>query len=937
MKRILLLLITACYGTFHVLAQDLDAPLPKDPAVTMGTLENGLTYYIRPNPKPEKRVELRLALKAGSLQEDDDQLGLAHFIEHMAFNGTRNFEKQALIDYLESIGTRFGADLNATTWFENTTYKLMVPTDDSEILNKAFLIMQDWAEGIALDAEEIEKERGVVIEEWRQRRGAGARVGERQLPIIFHKSRYADRLPIGEVEILKTAPKEAFQRFYKEWYRPDLMAIVVVGDVEPAWAEAKIKEHFAGLKNPKKARERVKYPLGEHEETLFSIETDPELTNTNLTIYYKHPASVESTIGDLRQTLIYNLSMSMLNDRLYERTREEDPPYLSAYASYGSFIETANIFAKGVNMREESFERGLTALMVEMRRAAKFGFTQSELDRAIKNQLRRLEKAYDERDKTYSSRFVGSYVNHFYKGSPMPSIEQVLELNRKLLPTIRLDEINKASDAWERDSNRVFLVTGPEKEGYKLPTETEIMAMLDRAKQKTITAYEDKVSEAPLLAKKPKAGKVVEEQFIEALGVYDWKLSNGIRVILKPTDFKNDQILFTSSSPGGNSLVADADFIAAITAEPLISQSGLGSFDAIELEKKLAGKSISINASIGTLEEGFSGSASPKDVETMFQLLTLYVTSPRIDQTAFISTKTRWQAFVQNRAKNPNAVFSDALNKLLYKDHPRTQPFTMEILEQMDAENSLAIFKDRFADLGDSLFVFVGNFEPASFKPYIEQYIASLPNIGRKESWKDVGLDTVSGTHELKVHKGLEPKASVRLIFTGAAAWSGEQRHALTSLNKALDIRLREIMREDMGGVYGVNVSGSLSRYPKERFSTSISFTCDPANVEALTKAAMDEIERAQKEGFEDSYLDKVRESQLRSYELAVKQNGFWLSNLSYYYEYGMDPLKILAYPDKVKALNNQILIDAAKQYYKGENLINAQLLPSEALAKDAE
>lgn len=934
MKRTILFIMLTSLCALSALAQDLNAQLPVDPAVRIGKLDNGLTYYIRHNKKPEKRVELRLALKAGSLQEDEDQLGLAHFLEHMAFNGTRNFEKQELVDYLESIGTRFGADLNASTWFEHTTYQLMVPTDDQAILNKAFVIMQDWAEGITLEAEEIDKERGVVIEEWRQRRGAGARVSERQLPVIFHKSRYADRLPIGEVEILKTAQKDVFERFYKEWYRPNLMAIIVVGDMEVDAAEAKIKEHFSGLKNPKKARERLKFPLPEHKETLFSIESDPELTNTSLTIYYKHPARVTSTVADLRKTLIYNLSMSMLNDRLYELTREEDPPYLSAYANYGSFIETANIFAKGVNIREGNFERGLSALMVEMRRAAKFGFTQTELDRAIKNQMRRLEKAYDERDKTNSGRFVGSYQNHFYSGSPIPSIEQLLNLNKEILPKISLAEINAASKDWERDTNRVFLITGPDKEGYKLPTQDEVLEMMARANEKPIEAYRDSVSDAPLLPNMPKPGKVVKEQYVEALGVHDWTLSNGIRVILKPTDFKNDQILFSSSSPGGNSLVANEDFIAAITSEPLISQSGLGTFDAIQLEKKLAGKSISINASIGTLEEGFSGSASPKDVETMFQLLTLYVTSPRIDNTAFISTKTRWQAFVQNRLKNPSAVFSDKLNELLYQDHPRTRPFSMELLEQMNAEKSLAIFKDRFADLGDSLFVFVGNFEPEAFKPMIETYIASLPATGRNETWRDVELNYVKGKHELKVRKGLEPKASVRLIFTGDAPWSGEERYALTSLNKALDISLREIMREDMGGVYGVGVSGSLSRYPKERYSTSISFTCDPANVESLTQAAMKEIKRVQKEGFEESYLEKVRESQLRSYELATKRNGFWLSNLSYYYEYGMDPLKILAYPEKVKSLTNQTLMDAAKRYYKGDNLVNAQLLPEENTEK---
>lgn len=925
LRRSYLILALAAVAAW---AQTPTTPLPLDPAVVHGKLDNGLTYYILPNHEPERRVVLRLVVRAGSLLEDDDQQGLAHFVEHMAFNGTTHFKKQALIDYLEKIGTRFGADLNATTSFESTVYKLQVPTDDEAILRQAFLILQDWANGVTFDPAEVDKERGVLIEEWRGNRDADARIRDKQLPVLFHDSRYAQRLPIGLVDTLQHATAETITRYYRDWYRPNLMAVVVVGDLTTERALALIKEHFAGLTNPKTERPHQNFPMPDHAETLFAIDADPELTSTSLEIYRKIEPMTMKTEADFRERLVRQLRFRMLNDRLDERARDADPPYVTAFSFEDDLVITKRAEVQGALIRDDHFAPAITALVGEAARARKFGYTASELERQKKDLMRGLEQAYKERDKTRSEKLVADLVGHFLDGKPAPGIAQLLELTRRYLPGISLEEINRQEAGRTGEANRVIMISGPHKEGKHLPDRGEILAMLAAADQQTLTAYEEKVSDAPLVATAPTPGKVVSEQRIEALDVTEWKLANGARVFLKPTQFKNDEIQFLAFSDGGTSLAGDAHYTPALTATMLINQSGLGAFDAIELEKKLAGKSVGVNASIDELEEGISGSASPQDFETLLQLTYLFFTEPKVEDKVYASIMTRFRSLLANREASPQVVFGDQLNALLYQNHVRSKPFDLAALDRMDQQASLAFFRERFRYGGDFTFVFVGNFEPQKIKPLIETYLGSLAAPPVPEKWRDVGLKYVEGEHTLKVARGLEPKATVRLIYTGSWDWTPHNRFLLSSLNQILDIRLREILREDMGGVYGVGVRGGLARWPTARFITSINFDCDPNRVDDLVKACKIELERAQKEGFEASYLEKIKEALLREYEVNLQRNPFWLRNLAYYLQNGLDPIDILAYPKRVGELKLEEMQQAVQVFYGGKNHVLAVLEP---------
>ncbi|MCH6560650.1 insulinase family protein, partial [candidate division KSB1 bacterium] len=610
---------------------DLKKELPTDPKIRIGKLKNGLKYYIRENQKPENRAELRLAVNAGSVLEDDDQRGLAHFVEHMAFNGTKNFAKQEIVDYLESIGMQFGPDINAYTDFDETVYMLQVPTDSVEAVETAFQILEDWAHNISFEEEEIDKERGVVVEEWRLGRGAGARMRDKQFPILFKDSRYAERLPIGKKEILETAPYNSLRRFYRDWYRPDLMAVVAVGDFDKDWIEKLIKKHFRRLRALKKPRERQVFPVPNHKETLFAPASDVEATSSNISIYYKHEVPEEGTVGDYRRSLIEALYNSILNNRLNELLQNPEPPFLFGFSSQGTFIRSKSFYILGAGVKDNGIEAGLEAVLTEAIRVRRHGFTESELERQKTEMLRRFEQVYNERDKTESEQFAAEYIRNFLEGEPLPGIEYEYTLYNLLLPGIKIEEVNQLAKNLIRDENRVISVSTPEKEEIKTPTEEGILAVFDRVNRKEIKPYEDTVPDLPLVEIPPTPGKIVAQETIEKLGVTEWDLSNGVKVVLKPTDFKNDEILFTATSPGGHSLVPDKDFIAAALATAIIREGGLGNFDRIALQKKLAGKLAGVSAWISSLQEGLSGNASPKDLETLFELIYLHFTAPRKD------------------------------------------------------------------------------------------------------------------------------------------------------------------------------------------------------------------------------------------------------------------------------------------------------------------
>jgi zinc protease len=910
---------------------DPNAPLPTDPAVRIGTLENGLRYYIRENREPRDRAELRLVVKAGSVLEDEDQLGLAHFVEHMAFNGTEHFEKQELVDYLERIGMRFGADINAYTSFDETVYRLTVPTDSADLVATAFQILEDWAHLQSFDPEEIDKERGVVIEEWRLGRGAGARMRDKQLPILFKGSRYAERLPIGKKEVLESFDHETLKRFYRDWYRPDLMAVIAVGDFDAAAIEELIRDHFGKLTNPESPRERPTYPVPDHDETLFAIATDPEATTSSVSVYWKQPLRDQGTVAAYRQSLVEALYNRMLNTRLFELTQEADPPFLGAFSGQGRFIGAKEFYILGAGVRDDGIERGLEAVLTEAERVKRFGFTESELERQKKDLLREVEQAYAEREKTESRVYAQEYIRHFLWDEPIPGIEREFELHKQLLPGIRLDEVNRLAKEWIVDGNRVIVVSAPEKEGVEVPGEEDLAALFNAVAGTEVTAYEDTMADAPLVSEVPPPGRVVASEKIDEIGVWRWELSNGVRVLLKPTDFKDDEILIRAWSPGGTSLAPDSIYIAAATAATVVSQGGVGEFSLVDLQKALAGKAVRVSPFIASLGEGLAGSVSPSDVKTLFQLVYLYFTAPRKDEDAYLSFKSRIQAFLKNRSADPIAAYRDTLTVTLTQHHFRTRPPTLELYDEMDLDESFAFYRDRFADAGDFVFVIVGAFDPDSLRPLVETYLGGLPSSGRRESWRDEGIRPPTGVIEKVVRRGIEPKSQTQIVFTGPFEWTRGNRYLIRSLANVLRIRLREVLREDMGGTYGVGVSGIGERDPRPEYTFRISFGSAPDRLEELTAVVFQQIDSLKRVGPTPDEVDKVKEMQRRDRETQLRQNSYWLSQLIVAERYGLDPRNILTYEELIESLTPEAIREAANRYLPTDNYVRVSLYPEQA------
>jgi zinc protease len=906
----------------------LAAELPFDPQVHEGRFANGFTYLIRANREPAGRAELWLVVDAGSVLEDDDQRGLAHLVEHMAFNGTRHFAKQELVAYLESIGMRFGPDVNASTSFDETLYTLRVPTDDPKIVATAFEILEDWAHEVSFEDDEIDKERGVVIEEWRLGRGADARLLDQQYPVLFAGSRYAERLPIGEVETLQHAPAAAVRRFYRDWYRPDLMALVAVGDFDPATIEELARRHFAALPAPEHPRPRPAFTLPAHRATVVSIATDPEATDTTVGIYAKHPQPPEGTYGDYRRSLVEGLFDGMLDARLGEIAQRPDAPFLWATSAVGSLVRPAEVYHLVAGVEETGVEAGLTALLTEATRVDRHGFLPGELERAKKDLLRGYEEAYQERDKSDSRSYAAECTRHFLTGEPIPGIAVELALVRRFLGDITLDEVDAQAHHWLGDEDRVILLSAPAKATASLPGEDELRATAAKVAASDLAPWVDRVREEPLLAAAPAPGKVASETEIPELGVTEWRLSNGVRVVLKPTDFKNDQVLLTAFSPGGDSLASDADYLSAGFATAAVAAGGLGSFDAVELDKALAGKRAAVSPYVGELEEGVNGYASPQDLDTLLQLVYLTFTAPRADPEAFATLLAKTRLTLENRLASPENVFADRFGQALYQDHPRRRVPTPEDLDRVDLDAALAFYRQRFADASDFTFILVGSFQPDRVRPLVETYLGGLPATDRKESWRDVGVETPPGVVKVEVAKGLEPKSRVQIVFSGPAPWSREQLHLINTLADVLGTRLREVLREELGATYGVAVSGSLSPRPRPEYRFSIGFGCAPDKADELVDQTFREIDRMREEGVAATYVANAREAQQRARQTQLADNGFWAQVLKTYYSLDLDPRLILAYDQLIALVTPEALQAAARRYLDPDRYVLGILHP---------
>ncbi len=926
MKKMMLALVLMG-STLTISAQQPQMPpLPTDQNVRIGKLDNGLTYYIRHNELPENRADFYIAQKVGSILEEDNQRGLAHFLEHMCFNGTTHFPGKSIINWLESIGVRFGQNLNAYTSVDETVYNISdVPVIRDGIIDSCLLILHDWANDLTLDPKEIDNERGVIHEEWRSGQGAMMRMYEKTFPIMYAGSKYGHRLPIGTIEVIDNFPHQALRDYYEKWYRPDQQGIIVVGDVDVDKVEAKIKEMFSPIEMPANPAPREYNPVPDNKEPIVTIAKDKEQPQTMIYIWHKHPATpneAKGNMGYLLQNYLFSMVESMLNARLNELTQSAEPPFIAAGAEDTDFLlaKTTKAFAGIAITKDDGIESGFAALLREMERARKFGFTESEYNRAKADYLRHLESAYNERNKVKNDAYVQEYVRHFIDNEPIPGIETEYALMNQIAPNIPLEAINSVLPQLIKDENIVINVFGPDKEGMSYPTEQQLLDVLKKVKAEELTAYVDKVSDEPLMKESPAAGKVVKEEN-GPFGSTVWTLSNGVRVVLKPTDFKADQIMMRAFSPGGTSLFGTKEPLQLKMLNEVAGVGGLGNFSNVDLEKVLAGKKASVSAFVNGLSEGLSGSCSPKDMETLMQLVYLSFTAPRMDQDAFTSFKNRAKANLANQEANPMTALTDSIQFALYGNHPLAMRVKAEMIDNVDYKRIMDMYADRFKEAGDFTFLFVGNINLEEAKPMIETYLGGLPTIKRTENFADVNMNFRKGEYKNVFNKELgTPMATVIVVAHGNCDYSLKSDILMKCLSRTLDMVYLEEVREKEGGTYGVQTVGQLTRYPKDEALLQVVFNTDPTKREMLMGIIMGELQRVAKEGPKEEHLAKVKEAMVKQYAESVKENSYWLGVLNNYYWYNEDmDSKFVELVNSITVKDVQIF---AKQLFDQGNLI---------------
>ena len=890
-----------CAGFQQAVAQQMQfPPLPVDKNVRIGQLDNGLTYYIRHNKLPENRAEFYIAQKVGSILEEPQQRGLAHFLEHMAFNGTKNFPGDdkglGVIPWCETVGIKFGTNLNAYTSIDETVYNISnAPIDRTGVLDSCLLILHDWSNYILLKDDEIDKERGVIREEWRSRNSGMLRVYTDLLPTIYQGDKYADCMPIGSIDVINNFPYKDIRDYYHKWYRPDLQGIVIVGDIDVDTVEAKLKAVFADVQKPVNPAERTYYPVTDNKEPIVAIGTDKEVDDPSIEIYFKQdatPDSEKNNVGYLASQYMTSMISSMLNSRLNELVQSANPPFTRASSYYSDFFvaKTKEAFALSASSKADGIETALKTLLQETERARRFGFTESEYARARANYLQSLESAYNEREKTKHGSYVREYVQNFLNGEPIPGIEAEYAMMNQLAPNIPLQAMNMVMQQLVPDSNQVVIIAGPAKEGLKYPTKEEVINLLKGMKDLDLQAYVDKVSDEPLMKEAPKGGKIISEKEGDIYGSTKLVLSNGVTVYVKKTDFKADEIRMKGTSLGGKSIFPDKDALNFAVMDNVIAVGGLGNFSQVDLTKVLAGKKVSVNAGLGATTENVFGTCSPKDFETMMQLTYLTFTAPRKDAEAFESFKNRMKAQLESAQANPLSSINDSLQKAMYNNHPRVVMMKPEMVDQIDYDRILEMYNDRFKDASDFTFYFVGNIDLETAKPLIAEYLGALPAINRKETFKDTKMSIRKGVYKNEYAKEQQtPTATIVFLYSGKAPYTLKNDILLSFATQVLDMVYTEEVREKEGGTYGVNCFGDLQKYPKEQLLLQIVFQTDPAKKDKLAGIVVDELKKLAAEGPSDVHLQKVKEYMLKKYADNQKENGYWMNNLNDYFYYGMD------------------------------------------------
>ena len=910
---------------------NLTSKLTIDPNVKIGKLSNGLTYYIRKNVKPEKKVQLRLAINAGSILEDADQQGLAHMMEHMNFNGSTHFPKNELVSYLQSIGVQFGADLNAYTGFDETVYILPIPTDDSLKVDKGFTILEDWAGNATLSVEEIDKERGVVLEESRLGKGANERMRNKYFPLLLNGSKYSERLPIGKDSILKNFKAESLIRFYKTWYRPNLMAVIVVGDIDPAYAEKEIIKHFSHFKNPTNAKPRPKeIAIAERKVAASMVLTDKEQPRNILQVFnYVEKDKTISTWNDYRESIIENLFNTIISQRFSEMTQQPNPPFIFGTATFGGFIRGYRSFMNIALLNDRPVKDAIDALITGTESVKKYGVLPTELERAKSSLLNQIESAYKDKDKTESAELVGVYLNNFLTNSPAIGISDKTNFIKQILPTISLNEVNALTKRMETTQGKFSLLMASDKSKNPLPTDKELNALIDAAHLIPVKAYEEKAVAKTLLDKAPIAGKVVNETLNKALGTTNWELNNGITISIKQTDFSNDEIKMDAWRWGGITKYPVEDKMNVTIATTAIQVMGIRDLSPTDLRKFLSGKTVSATPYLNSNDEGIEGSSSVKDFETFLQLVHLYFTQPRLDSSLFKGFISSQKSSIENMKANPNFYFADTLNKIQYKDHPWAPNFPSAAdYDNINLARAFAIYKEIYGNAYGMHFTFVGNIDPIKVKPLIESYLGSLPGIAKEIKFNDVGLRPVKGLVEAYVNKGAAKQSRVTIIFSGESKYSLDESLKLDALTEVLNIKIIETLREQMSGIYGGGMRGSLNNRPYNNYNITIGFPCGPENVDKLTTALFKILNDAIEKGIEQKDLDKVKETLKKQNQDRLTRNEFWLDALSKAFIEKDDPTWHLEYTQKVDALTTNELQQLAKKYFDMKNYIKAVLNP---------
>ena len=922
----------------HLFAQPfkLSDQIPFNPTTSKGVLKNGLTYYVKSNSTPKNRAEMMLVVSAGSVLEDADQMGIAHFCEHMSFNGTKNFPKNELVKYFESIGMEFGPEINAYTSFDETVYMVKVPLDKEEYTQKGLQVLYDWASQVTDSDDEINKERGVIHEEWRGGQGAQQRMMNQWLPVFLKNSKYATRLPIGEMEIIDKCKPEVLRRFRNDWYRPDLQAIIVVGDFDQPKMVKMIEEKFSAIPAKLNARKKDNFPVPGNAETLVKIVTDKEATYSAASLYIKHPMNIDLTVKGYRTSIVYTLYNQMINLRLAELTQKENPPFVMGQSGYGGLIGPSDVYTSTAIAHPGKIPSGLKTVLIENERIRKFGFAQTELDRNKEAMLKSMESAYNEREKRESTSIAEEYSRNFLlRKEPVPGIELEFAYYKAFLPAISLQEVNELARKWITEENRVVVVTAPEIAGVPAPSETEIKNVLGEVKQENILAYSDETSSEPLMKTLPVAGKVISEKKIPEVDAVEWTLSNGSKVVLKQTDFKDDEILFTGFSWGGSSLYPLTDNISASFASTIMDMSGIADYKLTTLQKMLAGKEVSVTPTIKMLTQGLEGSSNVSDLETLFQLINLYFTHPRFDETAFTSYITRMRSELDNKDVSPESAFADTFRFVTSNYHPRMKPLSKEMLDEAKFTRIEQIGKERFANPGAFTYFFVGKIDTANIKPLIEKYLASLPAAKNTEHWVDLGIRKPIGVIEKVVNKGTESKSIQYFLFHGKLNYTTKDIIELDALSKILTTRLLESIREDKSSVYYIGAQPGYNKLPVTDYEMTIYYGTSPEMLNELKESVFSTIRDLIEKGPTQDEVDKAREKIKREHETNLRENSYWEGVLKTYYLNKEGNFKTFGeFDGVVQGLTLESLKSAASRTFDFKNYISVALVPEKTTTK---